>query len=114
MKLSDGIRNARLNAIRDEIGPSPEIQILTDGLSVICSGTLPEKWLSAASRGEARKSGKWEISMSQGEGVPSKYRISGKGQEISGSLARMKLNSREIKKGQTVIVEDYVLTEGNA
>lgn len=95
--------------IQTAIGPSPLLELFDSSGEVICYGNLPQAWLTRASEGEVRKQGKWEFE-SQGEGNPVSYRISGGGEEISGSMSQMSVKS-PIKRGQTVVIDRYLLTE---
>ena len=113
MKLSDDIRNARLDVIQTAIGPAPTLEILTSESEVICSGSLPSNWLTKAENGQVSKAGVWEVLSSQSSGKPALYRISGQGSEVSGDISRMKISRQEIKKGQTVVVDEYSISEGN-
>ena len=113
MKLSEDIRNSRLDVIQTAIGPSPTIEILTSEGQLICTGKLPVGWLTRSVNGQVSKTGVWEIPESQGEGVAGRYRIYSGNSEISGDLVTMKLSLKDIKRGQTVVVDEFTLSEGN-
>lgn len=132
IQLSVAVRNARLDAIETTISTSPLLRILSGAMPADCataqSGTLgvemalPSDWLAAASSGSKAKSGTWS-----GTGAAAitagYFRITitaGSTCHLQGTVTAtggggdMTLDNTSIASGQTVTVNTFTLTDGNA
>lgn len=122
------VRNARLNVIETTIGTAPVFKIRSGTVPADCataeSGTLlveyalPSDWMAAASGGVMAKTGTWSGS-AVGTGTAGHFRITEAGSpqacHIQGSIqADMTLDNTSIASGQTVTVNTFQLTDGNA
>lgn len=132
LQLSVSARNARLDAIETTIGTAPLLRILSGSMPADCataqSGTLgvemtlPSDWMAAASSGSKSKSGTWS-----GTGVAAitagYFRITnsaGSTCHLQGTVTAtggggdMTLDNTSIAIGQSVTVNTFTLTDGNA
>lgn len=132
IKFSTGVRNARLDSIETTISTGPLLRIYTgtppaattDAASgtLLATITLPSDWLAAASGGAKAKSGTWSASAS-GTGTAGYFRIlesSGTTTHIQGTVTAtggggdMTVDNTSIANGQTITVNTFSLTDGNA
>lgn len=132
IKASVAVRNARLDAIESTIGTSAVLKIRTgspptnitdaDSGTVLASITLPSDWAAAASGGSKAKSGTWSASAAA-TGTAGHFRLyasDGTTQHMQGTVTAtggggdMTLDNTSIASGQTVTVNTFTLTDGNA
>lgn len=132
IKLSVGVRNARLDSIETTISTGPLLRIYTGAApaattdaasgSLLATITLPSDWLAAASGGAKAKAGSWTVAAS-GTGTAGYFRVletSGTTTHIQGTVTAtggggdMTLDNTSIASGQTVTVATFTLTDGNA
>ena len=133
VKLSVGVRNARLNTIESTIGTAPKLQIRTgapptnitdaDSGTLLAEITLPSDWMAAAASGAKAKSGTWEVAAS-GTGTAGHFRLKDNASPVvthiqgtvtaTGGGGDLTLNNTSINSGQTVTVSTFTLTDGNA
>ena len=130
LQLSISARNARLDTIESTVGTTPKLQIRTgaqpadcataDSGTLLCEMTLPSDWLAAASSGSKAKSGTWSGTASAG-GTAAHFRIkdsAGTTCHAQGSVGQgsgdLQLDNTSIANGQTVTVNSFSLTDGNA
>ena len=132
IKASVAVRNARLDAIESTIGTSAVLKIRTgspptnitdaDSGTVLASITLPSDWAAAASGGSKAKSGTWSVAASA-TGTAGHFRLyasDGTTQHMQGTVTAtggggdMTLDNTSIASGQTVTVNTFTLTDGNA
>lgn len=133
IQLSTTVRNARLDQIETTIGTGPILQIRSgsvpancaaaDSGTLLASMTLPSDWLAAASGGTKSKSGTWSDLSADATGTAGHFRIkdsSGATTHLQGTITStggggdMTVGSTSITSGQTVSVDTFVITEGNA
>lgn len=130
--LSISVRNAELNAIETAIGASAILMIRSGGSpamaaadsgTVLCQIQLPGDWLQAASAGSTMKAGTWSGSYADNTGIAGHFRIyanDGTTPHIQGSVTsasdagNMTLDNVSINVGQTVTINTFNLTAGNA
>lgn len=133
IQLSTAVRNARLDAIENNIGAAPIIELRTGAQPASCatapSGTLlaqaslPSDWLAAAASGAKAKSGTWQFT-GIAAGTIGHFRIYDAGSpsacHIQGSVTAtggggdMTVDNTSLAVGQTVTVNTFTLTDGNA
>lgn len=85
LKFSTAVRNARLDAIEVAVGTSPILKIRSgaapanavaaDAGTVLATLNLPSDWMAAASGGVKPKSGTWQDSSADADGVAEHWRI---------------------------------------
>lgn len=122
------LRNVRLDAIETLIGTAPIFIIRSGTVPANCAavetGTLlvwyalPSDWMAAASGGVVAKTGTWS-GAAVGTGTAGYFRIAAAGSpneaHIQGSITTdMTLDNTSIAVGQTVTVNTFQLTDGNA
>jgi hypothetical protein len=132
VQLSVGARNARLDSIETTIGTAAKLQIRSGAQPATCatadSGTLlaeltlPSDWLAAAASGAKAKSGTWSGTGSAA-GTAGHFRVKDSGGttcHIQGSVTAtggggdMTLDNTSIASGQSITINSFTLTDGNA
>jgi len=132
IQLSVTVRNARLDQIETVIGAAPTIEIFTGAQPASCAAadagtllvqeTLPSDWLAAAASGSKAKLGTWSAA-AIGAGVAGHFRIktqvgSPSDCHLQGSCGEgagdMSFDNTDIAVDQTVTVNTFNLTDGNA
>lgn len=130
MLFSDGVRNARLDALETAIGTAPILRILTGSApaattdastgTLLVEMVLPSDWMAAASGGAKAKLGTWEDASANGDGVATYFRIFDSGDttcHIQGSVGQgsgeLQLDNTNIATGQQVTITAFTLTDGN-
>lgn len=128
VQLSVRVRNARLDAIETNIGTAPVFEIRTGTQPADCATastgnillqiSLPSDWLNAAATGQITKNGTWS-GAATGTGTAGYFRIYRSGSpsecEIQGDITDdMTIDNTSIASGQTVTVNTFTLTDGNA
>jgi hypothetical protein len=133
VKLSVAVRNARLDAIETAIGVSAVLKIRTgapptnitdaDSGDVLATVALPSDWLAAASSGSKAKSGTWEDTSADDDGVAAHFRIyasDGTTQHMQGTVTAtggggdMTVDNTNFAAGQAFTVTSFAMTDGNA
>lgn len=132
LQYSVDVRNAKLNAVEDEIGVSPVLKLFTGAPPANCaaadSGTclatmnLPVNWMAAAAGGTKQMTGTWEDTLSDNTGTPGHFRIYSAGGtcHIQGTVTApggggdMESVTMSIVAGQVSAVGSFQLTAGNA
>lgn len=133
IKISNTVKDARLNAIETAIGTGAVVKIRTgappsaisdaDSGTTLATLTLPSDWMAAASGGSKAKSGTWEDSSADATGTAGHFRIYASDGTtagwqgtvgVSGSGADMIVDSTSFTAGQSFTVTSFTLTEGNA
>jgi hypothetical protein len=130
MKLSDSVRNARLDAIESTTGTSAVLKIFSGAEPANCAAAdpsgllvtmnLPSDWMAAASSGSKALLGTWSGTASSGSSTsPASYRIYNNGAttcHIQGSAGvgtgELQLNG-SITSGQTVTVTAFTISDPN-
>lgn len=134
IKISETVKNARLDAIETAIGTSAVLKIRTgapptnigdaDSGTVLAEMTLPSDWMAAASNGTKAKSGTWQDASANATGEAGHFRIyasDGTTQHLQGTVTAlsgggdMELNQGtvDIVSGQSVTVSTFTITDGN-
>jgi hypothetical protein len=130
LQFSVSVRNAELDAIETTVGTAPTLEIRTgsppadcaaaDSGSVLVSITLPSDWMAAASSGTKAKSGTWSASAS-GAGTAGHWRLKqGATCHAQGTVTAtggggdLQLDNTSIASGQTVTINTWTFTAGNA
>lgn len=132
IKLSAGVRHARLDSIETAISTAPVLRIYTGSPPAATTDaatgtqlvtiTLPSDWMAAASGGSKAKSGTWS-NTAGGTGTAGYFRIWDSGvatTHIQGTVTAtggggdMTVDNTSIASGQTVTVSTFTLTDGNA
>ena len=132
IQLSVAVRNARLDQIESTVGTTPFLDIRTGGQPADCAqadaGTelehmaLPSDWMNAAASGQKTKAGSWS-GTADAAGTAGHFRIKDSGDttcHLQGSITGtggggdMELNNASISSGQTITVDTFTLTDGNA
>ncbi|MCA9340422.1 MAG: hypothetical protein KDA17_05900 [Candidatus Saccharibacteria bacterium] len=133
MQFSVECRNARLDAIETVLGASPVLKLFTgaapancaaaDSGTVLASPTLPADAMAAAASGAKAKSGTWEDTSADANGVAGHFRIyksDGVTCVIQGTVSGtggggdMELDNTTLAAGQTFTVNTFSVTDGNA
>lgn len=132
IKLSDTVKNARLNAIETAIGTSAVLKLRTgsaptnigdaDSGTVVATLNLPSDWMDAAASGSVAKLGTWEDASADNPGTVEHFRIyasNGTTQHMQGSVTAtgnggdMTLDNNVVAAGQKVTISTFQLTDGN-
>ena len=132
VQLSIAARNDRLDAIETQIGVSALLDIRTGAQPSDCAqadaGTelehmaLPSDWLAAASGGTKAKAGSWTGTV-DAAGTAAHFRIketTDTTTHMQGSITAtsgggdMELDNIVLAIGQTITVDTFVITDGNA
>ena len=129
MQFSTPLRNARANLIESMIGPSPVLDIFDtaapanttdpDPGTLLCSMNLPSTWESTATTGSIALAGTWS-GVAVATGAPLSFRIKdssavvwAQGTCSIGAGGDLVFDG-SIYTGQTVVVDTFGITEGNA
>jgi hypothetical protein len=130
VQLGTTVRNARLDQIEASVGTAPHFYVRSgaqpadcgtaDSGSVIIDLTLPSDWLAAASGGTKAKAGSWSGSAT-GTFTAGHFRIKDSGATVchmQGSCGQgsgdLSFDNSSVVSGQTVTINTFTLTEGNA
>lgn len=132
LQYSVALRNAQANQIESTIGANPKLRILTGSPPSSCAdsqtGTvlveidLPSDWLTTASNGQVQKSGTWS-GTAGAAGTAGYFRIVDSGGSTchmqgtvtaTGGGGDMTLDNTNIASGQSVTVNTFTITRGNA
>lgn len=136
LQYGTAVRNAQLDALESTIGTAPLLRLYSGAPPANCAAaasgtllleiTLPSDWMAAASSGSKDKSGTWsstgKVAASTGTAA-GHYRIVDSGGttcHIQGTVTAtggggdMTLDNTSIASGQTVTVNTFTVTGGNA
>jgi hypothetical protein len=130
VQYSAAVRDAKNDVVETTIGTSPKLQIRTgaqpascaaaDSGQLLCEITLPSDWMAPSSGGVKAKAGTWS-GTAVAAGTAAHYRIKDSAGTIcheQGSVGRgsgdMSCDNTNIAIGQTVTVNSYTKTSGNA
>ena len=135
IKLPVAVRNARLDAIETAIGTSAVLKIRTgapptnvsdaDMGTVLATFNLPSDWMAAAANGSKAKSGTWQDAAADATGTAGHFRVyasDGTTVHIQGTVTaqggggdmELQQATADIVAGQTVTINTFTLTDGNA
>lgn len=123
---STAVRNAELDQIETTIGTAPLLKVFTgaepancaaaDPAGLILTITLPSNWMNDAAAGTKTKAGTWSNTAS-GTGTAASWRIKDSTDttcHLQGNTTDMTFDNTSITSGQTVTVNSYTITAGNA
>ena len=132
-QYSVAVRNAQLDQLETTIGVSAVLKIRTGAAPADCaaadSGTvlatlnLPSDWMAAASSGSKAKTGTWQDATADATGTAAHFRLyasDGTTCHIQGTVTAtggggdMTLDNVSIAAGQSVTINTFTLTRGNA
>ena len=132
VQLSVAVRNARLDSIETTVGVSPFLDLRTGAQPSDCAqadtGTelehmaLPSDWLAAASAGAKAKTGTWSGTI-DADGTVGHFRIKETTDttcHMQGSVTAtggggdMELDNVVVATGQSITVDTFTVTDGNA
>lgn len=130
LKLSVGVRNARLDQVEGTIGTAPKLRIYTGAAptnitdaatgTLLAELTLPSDWMAAAASGSKAMSGSWSVAAGAA-GVAGYFRVVDSASattHIQGTVGQgsgdLSLDNTNIASGQTVNITGFTLTDGNA
>lgn len=133
VQLSVSVRNARLDQIESTIGTAAILKIVTgsppadcatsDPGTVLATLTLPSDWLAAASSGSKAKNGTWQDTDADASGTAGHFRVydsSGVTCHLQGTVTAtggggdMTLDNTSIAIHQSITINSFTLTDGNA
>lgn len=134
IQLSVLVRNNRLDAIETQIGTSPVLEIFDGSIpantATADAGTkltqiaLPSDWLAAASAGSKAKAGTWSgTGITTGiaryfrikdSGSPDTTHIQGTVGPAGSPTVDMTVDNVNVAADQTITVNTFTLTDGNA
>lgn len=125
-QYSVGVRNAKLDQIETTIGTAAVLKVFSGAEPANCAAadpsgllvtiTLPSDWMNAASAGAKAKLGTWSGTAS-GTGTAASWRIYDSGLvacHIQGNTTDMTFDNTSIATSQTVTVNTFTITAGNA
>ena len=129
---SDAVRNGRLDSIETVVGVTPLLDFRTGAQPVNCAaadgGTelehmaLPSDWMAAASGGTKAKAGAWTGTV-DADGTAGHYRLKDSTDTTcheqgsvtgTGGGGDIELDNAVLATGQTITVNTWTYTEGNA
>jgi len=132
IQLSIAARNARLDAIETVVGTAPLLDFRTGAQAANCATadagtelehmTLPSDWMGAAAAGAKAKAGTW-TGTGDAAGTAGHFRIKDSTDttcHIQGSITAtsgggdMELDNIVMAVGQSITVNTFTLTDGNA
>jgi hypothetical protein len=132
IQYSDGVRNAKLDAIETTISTSPIMRIRTgtppadcataDSGTVLATLPLPSDWMAAASGGSKAKSGTWQDASADAAGTAGHFRIYDSGDTTchmqgtvgaTGSGADMEVDNAVFASGQQFTVTTFSIADNN-
>jgi len=132
IQLSIAARNARLDAIETTVGTLPKLDFRTGAQAADCATadagteleqmTLPSDWMGAAAAGAKSLAGSW-TGTGDAAGSAGHFRIKDSTDttcHIQGSITAtsgggdMELDNIVIAVGQSITVNTFTLTDGNA
>lgn len=130
VQYSAAVRDAKNDQVETTIGTAPKLQLRTgaqpantaaaDSGTLLCEITLPSDWMAASAAGVKAKSGVWS-GTAVAAGTAAHYRVKdspGTTCHEQGSVGQgsgdMSCDNTNIAIGQTVTVNSYTKTSGNA
>lgn len=131
LQFSILVRNARLDAIEDEISTLAKLMIregappadcdAVDSGTVLATLDLPSDWMLAAAAGSKAKSGTWEDTSADATGTAAHFRVyasDGTTCGIQGTVGTaatdMIVDSVDFNITQAFTISSFTITDGNA
>jgi len=131
MQYSTAIRDAQSDAIARTVGAAPVLEVWSGAMPPNCAaldagallavGTLPQEWMGRSENGAVSLAGSWQLLGQIGAGLGKRgsyFRIKQAGmchlQGTYGEGMEMVADVATIANGQSVTVQIFTLTRGNA
>ena len=133
LQYSSTIRDNQLDQVESTIGTSAVMRILTGSPPANCAAaetgtilaelSLPSDWMNAASGGSKTKLGTWQDASANNTGTAGYFRVYNSGITVcgiqgtvtgTGGGGDMELDNTSINSGQTVTINTFTLSAGNA
>ena len=129
LQCSVPVKNRRLDAISEVVGPDPKIRIFTEPFppnvtdlpagSLLVEINLPEEWSNAAADGEKSLRGMPIFGFAQESGKANYFRIYDAEDvchvqgtvSLSGQTGDLLLSAVDLVKGQQVLIESFVIVD---
>ncbi|MGE0574069.1 MAG: hypothetical protein AB7I59_18120 [Geminicoccaceae bacterium] len=131
MNFIVGLRNAMLDSIEAFIGTSPVLKLRTgakptaaadpDSGTVVATINLPSDWLAAAAGGQKVKSGTWQDTDADADGIIGHFRLydSGGNCMLQGSVTNtggggeMTVDNVNVNQHQQITITAWTFNAGN-
>jgi hypothetical protein len=131
VQYSDLVRNAKLDAIEQEIGTAPVLRLWGGDMPDRCRDQdegrllvtirLPANWMEIARGGVKDKAGEWSTPRAENSGVATYFRIyDSQGIcHVQGTVGiveevDMRVTIQDVAVGQPVMVERFTIVDGNS
>jgi len=132
IQYSDGVLNAKLDAIESTIGTAPKMQFFTGSMPATCvtadSGTklvdtaLPSDWMAAASTHAKAKTGTWTLTgiASGSAGYFRIYDSAGSVCHMQGTITAtggggdLTLDNVSVASSQVITISAFTITSANS
>ena len=131
VQLSVAVRNGRLDQVESVTGTSAILRIRTGAAPADCAAadtgtvlvtiTCPADYMNAASGGTKTKLGTWQDTSADATGTAAHFRLydsAGTTAHFQGTVGQgsgdLSLDNTSIVSGQTVTINTFTLTDGNA
>src|SRR6266567_1975816 len=125
-QYSVSVRNAKLDQIETTIGTGAILKVFSGAEPVNCAAadpsgllatiSLPSDWMNAAASGSKTRLGTWSVAASA-SGTAASWRIyetTATTCHIQGNTTDMTFDNTSINSGQTVTVNTFTISAGNA
>jgi hypothetical protein len=131
IQYSTTLRNNQLNQIETTLSTTPLLRIYSGSAPATCADaatgtllvemTLPSDWMNDAASGQKTKNGTWTDSSANGTGTAGYFRL----YDVGGTTCHMQgtcgegtgdlqLDNTDINTGQSVTVNTFTISAGNA
>jgi hypothetical protein len=133
LQYSVAVRNAQLDAVESTTGTAAILRIYSGAAPANCAAaasgtllaemTLPSDWMAAASSGSKALSGTWQDASANATGTAGHFRLLDSGGTTchaqgtvtaTGGGGDLTLDNTSIASGQSVTIESFTITAGNA
>lgn len=133
LQYSEAVRNAQLDAFETTVGTSAILKIRSgspptncaaaDSGTVLATFNLPSDWMSNASGGTKAKNGTWQDTSADASGTAGHWRLYASDGTtchaqgtvtVTGGGGDLTLDNTSINAGQSVTINTFTLTAGNA
>lgn len=137
VQYSAAVRDAKNDAAETTIGTAPILRVYNgtlpantaaalSGNTLLAQGTLPSDWMGNSASGVKAKTGAWTLTGQSGAGAGTAgtfYRIYNSGDTVcheqgtftaTGGGGDMTIDNNNIANGQSITVNTYQKTSGNA
>ncbi len=133
IQYSTTLRNNQLDQVESTTGTSAILRIYSGSAPANCAAaatgtllaemTLPSDWMAAASSGSKAKSGTWQDTSANATGTAGYFRVldsTGTTTHVQGTVTAtggggdLTLDNTSIASGQSVTINTFTLSAGNA